>query len=230
MNLIKNNIKNLILFIFISLSFSILILFIINNIVVNESKKKIYSLNQIDDVKQSNVGLVLGARVYTNGMVSPILADRLDIAIKLYNEKKINKLLFSGDHSKKNYDEVNAMMNYSLKKGVDKKDIYLDHAGFDTYSSLYRAKHIFNVKNLIVITQDYHLKRAVYIGNKIGINTYGVNSDKHSYPKIKYYKRREFLARIKDFILVNLIKPKPQYLGNIIDINKSDSSVTHDLK
>lgn len=230
MNLIKNNIKNLILFIFISLSFSILILFIINNIVVNESKKKIYSLNQIDDVKKSNVGLVLGARVYTNGMVSPLLADRLDIAIKLYNEKKINKLLFSGDHSKKNYDEVNAMMNYSLKKGVDKKDIYLDHAGFDTYSSLYRAKHIFNVKNLIVITQDYHLKRAVYIGNKIGINTYGVNSDKHSYPKIKYYKRREFLARIKDFILVNLIKPKPQYLGNIIDINKSDSSVTHDLK
>lgn len=180
-----------------------------------------------DDAPNSEAALVLGAYVYQNGNVSPILADRLDVGIELYNNGTVDKLLLSGDHGQKRYDEVNAMKQYTLLSNIIQEDIFLDHAGFNTYQSMYRAKEVFQAKKLIIVTQSYHLPRAIYIARKLGMDAYGVASDKHYYPRINQYKQREFLARCKDFVLVNFLKPKPKYLGEVIDLT-GNGEVTYD--
>ena len=123
--------------------------------------------------------------------------------------------------------EVNGMKNYTISKNIEAEDIFLDHAGFNTYQSIYRAKSVFQAKKVIIVTQKYHLSRAVYIARKLGIEAYGVSSDKRFYPKILSYKLRESLARCKDFFLVNFLKPKPKYLGEQIDLS-GDGRVTFD--
>ncbi len=180
-----------------------------------------------EEVSECQAALVLGALVYRNGYVSPILADRLDVGIDLYRNRAVNKLLLSGDHGQKSYDEVNAMKKYVISKNIDTEDIFLDHAGFNTYQSIYRAKSVFQAEKVIIVTQKYHLYRAVYIARKLGIDAYGVSSDKHYYPKILVYEFRESLARCKDFFLVNFLKPKPKYLGEQIDLT-GDGRVTFD--
>ena len=198
--------------------------FLINHRIQAITKEYIISS---DEAPSCEAALVLGALVYQNGNVSPILADRLDVGIKLYNNGSVNKLLLSGDHGQKRYDEVNAMKQYTLLSNIIQEDIFLDHAGFNTYQSMYRAKEVFQAKKLIIVTQSYHLPRAIYIARKLGIDAYGVASDKHYYPRINQYKQREFLARCKDFVLVNFLKPKPKYLGEVIDLT-GNGEVTYD--
>jgi len=113
---------------------------------------------------------VLGAQVYSDGTPSPVLRDRLDYALVLYNSGKANKILVSGDHGTKGYDEVNVMKAYLMEKGVPREDIFMDHAGFDTYDSMHRAKSVFCVESLLISTQDFHIKRAIYIGRRLGID------------------------------------------------------------
>lgn len=197
---------------------------IINYHVVKYANQYIVS---VEDAPETEAALVLGALVYNNGRVSDILADRLDIGIELYKNDKVAKLLLSGDHGQKNYDEVNAMKTYAASNKVIIEDIFMDHAGFNTYESMYRAKDVFGAKKIIIVTQKYHLSRAVYIARKLGLQAYGVSSDKHYYPKMSQYKMRESLARCKDYVLVNFIKPKPTYLGEVIDLS-GDGKVTHD--
>ena len=197
---------------------------IINYNVVKYANQYIVS---VEDAPKTEAALVLGALVHNNGRVSDILADRLDIGIELYKKDKVSKLLLSGDHGRKNYDEVNAMKTYATSNKVIIEDIFMDHAGFNTYESMYRARDVFGAKKIIIVTQKYHLSRAVYIARKLGLQAYGVASDKHYYPKISKYKMRERLARCKDYILVNFIKPKPTYLGEVIDLF-GDGKVTHD--
>lgn len=187
----------------------------INYHVISFANKYIVS---IEDVTKSEVVLVLGALVYKNGNVSPILSDRLDVGIELYNNEKVQKLLLTGDHGNIDYNEVNAMKKYALNNDVKEIDIFMDHAGFSTYESLYRAKDVFGAKDITIVTQEYHLYRAIYIARKMGLKAYGVTSDKHIYPKLSQYKLRESIARCKDFFLVNIIKPKPTYLGDPIDL------------
>ncbi len=197
---------------------------IINYHVIKFSDTYIMSL---EEVPQAEATLVLGALVYRSGRVSPILADRLDVGIDLYKNDKVEKLLLSGDHGQKNYDEVNPMKSYASSRGVLIEDIFMDHAGFNTYESVYRARDVFKAKKVVIVTQKYHLSRAVYIARKLGIEAYGVPSDKHIYPKMAIYKFRESLARCKDYILVNFIKPKPTYLGEVIDLS-GDGRESHD--
>ena len=196
----------------------------INIRILTYTKK--YTLN-VEDAPSSQVALILGALVYSNGNVSPILKDRLDYGIELYKSGKVKKLLLSGDHGRKNYDEVNSMREYVLSKGVKPEDVFMDHAGFSTYDSMYRSRDVFNVDKMIIVTQEFHLPRAIYIARKLNVDAYGVKSDMHFYPKLKYYKFRESIARCKDYINVNILKKKPTYLGEPIDIT-TDGRVTND--
>ncbi|WP_432402910.1 SanA/YdcF family protein [Wukongibacter sp. M2B1] len=220
----KRVFKRILLTMLVGLLLGVGLFAIINYQVVKFSNPYLMSAH---DAPKAEAALVLGALVYESGRVSPILADRLDVGIELYKNDKVDKLLLSGDHGQKSYDEVNAMKSYALSQEVLIEDIFMDHAGFNTYESAYRARDVFEAKKIIIVTQEYHLARAVYIARKLGIDAYGVASDKHLYPKIAIYKFRESLARCKDYILVNFIKPKPTYLGEVIDLN-GDGRKSHD--
>jgi vancomycin permeability regulator SanA len=123
----------------------------------------------------------------------------------------------SGDHGQKNYDEVNTMKQYAVDAGIPASDIFMDHAGFSTYESVYRAKEIFGAEKIIIVTQRYHLYRALHIANAFGLEAYGVSADLRSYRGQTYRDIREILARNKDFITA-IFKPKPTYLGETIPI------------
>lgn len=186
-----------------------------------------YIVNE-SDVPKSDAILILGAYVTPEGLVSTILNDRLSVGLDLYKQGKSEKLLVSGDHGKKNYDEVNAMKKYLLNKGVKNEDIFMDHAGFSTYESLYRAKDIFQVKKVIIVTQQYHLMRAVFIARELGLEAYGVAADRQDYGVVmEKYKLREIAARGKDFINAKIFKPKPMYLGKAIPVT-GDGRLTND--
>lgn len=163
--------------------------------------------------------IVLGCRV--NGETpSPMLSDRLLRGIELYDMNAAPKLLMSGDHGQVKYDEVNAMKQFAIDRGVPSEDVFMDHAGFSTYETMYRAKEVFAAKRVIIVTQSYHLYRAVYIAEKLGLEAWGVDSDLQSYIRQPYYDMREILARDKDFVKV-IIKPEPTYLGEVIPISGS---------
>lgn len=129
-----------------------------------------------------------------------MLQDRLDEGVKLYKEGIASKIIMSGDHGREEYDEVNIMKEYAIEQGVPSEDIFMDHAGFSTYESIYRAKEIFDADNIVIVTQEYHLYRALYIAEKLDINAYGVNSDPRKYSGQTFRELREILARNKDFI------------------------------
>ncbi|WP_427854236.1 SanA/YdcF family protein [Desulfosporosinus orientis] len=163
--------------------------------------------------------LVLGAYVFPSGTVSTMLNDRLTVGYELYEQEKAPKLLVSGDHGRKDYDEVNSMKNFLKAKGVPGKDVFMDHAGFSTYESMYRARDIFKVRKVIIVTQEYHLKRAVFVARALGLEAYGVASDKRDYGQVMgMYQLREIAARNKDFLWAKIIKPKPTYLGDAIPV------------
>ncbi|MDR1628859.1 MAG: YdcF family protein [Oscillospiraceae bacterium] len=199
--------------------------FVVNGIVVL-SAKKYYITPEEAAEKGADCILVLGAWVMSEGVPSHMLEDRILKGIELYDLGASDRILMSGDNGQKNYDEVNTMKDYAIKKGVPKDVIFLDHAGFSTYESMYRAKEIFGVKKLIVVTQEYHLYRAIYIARRLGLEVYGVNSDLRDYQTAAYDNVREFLARCKDFAFC-VLKPKPTYLGEPIPIAGS-ASLTDD--
>jgi len=179
-------------------------------------------------VKLENVDaiLILGAGVWDGDTPSPMLNDRLLRGIELYKSGASPKLLMSGDHGQVDYDEVNVMKNFAIHAGIDSKDIFMDHAGFSTYESVYRAKEIFGVRKVIIVTQGYHLYRALYIAKQLGIEAYGVASDQQEYGGQRNRELREILARNKDFINA-IFKPKPTYGGEAIPIN-GNGNVTND--
>ncbi len=189
------------------------------------SKPHIYK--DIDQIEASYVGLVLGASVRPDKSLSPILQDRVDSAYELYTNGKIKKFLLSGDHGQEDYDEVNAMKNYLNDKGVPDADIFLDHAGFDTYDSMYRARSVFEASELIVITQEFHLPRAIYVGQHMDLKVTGFIADRREYSGNPHFKRREWLANIKAWIELHIDK-KPTYDGPKIPIT-GDSSLSHDI-
>jgi len=219
MNLKKKAIIGLI----ILMCLGVFIPFVINFVVISKSDYKI--LNYEDAVKLEDVDaiIVLGCKVNGNEP-SMMLKFRLDKGIELYKDMN-TKLLLSGDHGQKEYDEVNAMRDYVLEKEIDTHNVFLDHAGFSTYDSMYRAKEVFGIKKVIVVTQRYHLYRSLYIANELGIEAYGVSADDIPYPMInKKNEIREFLARNKDFVKV-MFKPSSKYVGEPIDI-KGDGNIT----
>lgn len=170
--------------------------------------------------------LVLGCLVKDNGSPSDMLADRLNRGIELYRQGAAPKLLMSGDHGSEDYDEVNAMKSIAMIAGIPSRDIFMDHAGFSTYESVYRAKEIFGADKIIIVTQEYHLYRALYIAQQLGIEAYGVDADLRPYWGQTRRDVREILARCKDFVLA-IQKPAPTYLGEAIPIS-GDGDVTND--
>ena len=165
----------------------------------------------------ADCALVLGASVYGNRKPSPMLQDRLDKAIELYKSGIVKKLLFTGDNGQVEYNEVESMKEYALDKGVKGKDIFLDHAGFSTYESVYRAKSIFQVENMIVVTQQYHEYRALYIAKKMGITAQGIPTEQKPYVGDTMREIREILARTKDMVKC-MYMPEPTFLGDTISI------------
>ena len=169
--------------------------------------------------------LVLGCGVHGD-TPSHMLEDRLLQGIELYELGASKKMLMSGDHGKENYDEVNVMKDFAVERGVSAENIFMDHAGFSTYESMYRAKEIFTAEKILIVTQDYHLHRAIYDARAMGIEAYGVASNPRTYTGQLYRDIREILARNKDFIYC-IIKPEPTYLGEEIPV-QGNGNVTND--
>ena len=170
--------------------------------------------------------LVLGCKIHDSGQPSHMLRDRLMRSVELYNLGASDKILLSGDHGQIDYNEVQAMKQYAIDADIPSEDVFMDHAGFSTYESLYRAKEVFGVNKIVVVTQEYHLYRTLYMAEKLGLEAYGVASDYNTYYGQTMRDIREVLARAKDYIQV-MIKPQPTYLGEQINIH-GDGNVTND--
>ncbi len=170
--------------------------------------------------------LILGAGVWEDRRPSHMLEDRLLQGIELYKNGASDRLLMSGDHGRKEYDEVNVMKQFAMDKDIVSEHIFMDHAGFSTYESLYRARDIFEAEKIIIVTQGYHLYRALYIAEKLGLKAYGVAADPRQYIGQEKRALREVLARVKDFFKV-IAEPEPTYLGEAIPV-RGDGDLTND--
>lgn len=216
--------KKIIKIVLIFLSIVTIIIITLNKYVINSSKSDIYNINEVQD-NEFDCILILGAGVRGNSP-SQMLEERLLTGIELYNKKLSNKIVVSGDHGRVNYDEVNIMKKYLIEKGIPSEDIFMDHAGFSTYDSIYRIKEIFSAKKIIIVTQKYHLYRSLYISNKLEVESIGVIANKRTYYGQTKREIREILARIKDAIKC-IFKPRPKYLGDIIPVN-GNGNITND--
>lgn len=195
---------------------------IVNGIVIGKSKPYILSETDAQSLEDVDCILILGCAVWNNETLSDMLRDRVTVGLTLYQNGVSEKLLMSGDHGRKDYDEVNHMKQFYVDAGVDPDVVFLDHAGFSTYESMYRARDIFGVNKVVIVTQGYHLYRAVYIARALGLEAYGVPSDLQDYSVYTNTRNavRESLARVKDFAAC-IFKPEPTYLGDPVPISGS---------
>ena len=170
--------------------------------------------------------LVLGAGLRKDNSPSPILRERIDRGIELYNLTAAPKLLMSGDHGRREYNEVGVMKALAVEAGIPSHDVFMDHAGFSTYESLYRARDVFCAKRVIIVSQKYHLYRALYIADQLGLEAYGVGADVQRFYGQTTREMRESAARVKDFLYC-MIKPSPTYLGDTSPVS-GDGDLTND--
>ena len=198
---------------------------VINFFVKIVTKNRILKKEEYSKLEDIDCIIVLGSGIWGD-KPSPMLEDRLKEAVSLYNQNISSKIIMSGDHGKADYDEVNIMKNYAIERGVKSEDIFMDHAGFSTYESIYRAKEIFKAKRIVIVTQKYHLYRALYIAKQLDLEAYGVGADPRQYVGATYREIREILARDKDFIKC-IFKPEPTYLGETIPVS-GNGDVTND--
>ncbi len=189
----------------------------VNAAVQSSTKDRIYSHTDELTLEEADCILILGAGVKDNGEPSDMLHDRLKVGVELYKSGAAPKILISGDNSRVDYNEPLAMEEYCLENGVPEDDIVADYAGFSTYESLYRARDIFCAEKIIIVTQEYHLYRALYVAEKLGLDAVGVSADVRTYVGQTYRELREIAARNKDF-LYTIYMPKPTYLGETIPI------------
>ncbi len=179
-----------------------------------------YMYDEVRDIPSTEAALVLGASV-SGGKPSPILEERAHAAVQLYLEGKVSKILVTGDNSALSHDEVTPVRKYLIDAGIPAGDIFLDHAGFDTYSSMYRARDVFDASSVTIVTQDFHLPRALFIARTLGLTAYGLHTrgggSGHDY-------LREVPASIKALLDV-VIDRAPKYLGEKIPLS-GDGSTT----
>ncbi len=188
------------------------------NVYMTSSYKKL--TDTAPDGEKFDCILILGAKVFESGGVSAMLADRLDRGIELYFAGVSDRILVSGDHGRTEYDEVNTMKAYCVERGVPSEAVFMDHAGFSTYESIVRAKEIFGCESVMIVTQEYHLYRALYIAKAKGLYAYGASASKQTYTGQTKRDMREFAARIKDVFSV-IFSVKPTYSGEKIPISGS---------
>ena len=220
----KINYKKLILIFALLLTLVVIALLSINAYVKISVNDRIISPDDASKLDADCI-LVLGAGVF-NGHPSAMLTDRLLQGIDLYNAEASDRLLMSGDHGRKDYDEVNTMKQFAIDRGIPSENVFMDHAGFSTYESMYRARDIFMAEKIIIVTQEYHLYRALYIAQSLGLEAYGVASDPREYAGQEYRELREMLARTKDFFQA-IIQPLPTYLGEAIPVS-GNGNLTND--
>ena len=179
-------------------------------------ESELRNLNDIDCI------LVLGCGVWDDGTPTDMLADRIKVGIRAYEAGVSDRLLMSGDHSRKDYDEVNTMKTIAVESGIPTDNVFCDNAGFSTYESMYRAVDIFGADKIVIVTQSYHLPRAIYDAQKLGMEAYGISADERTYMGQIYRDARELLARAKDFVWC-IIQPEPTFRGEKIPITASGS-------
>ena len=198
----------------------------VNVFVKSSVSDKIVTVEKAKDMNADCI-IVLGAGLRPDGKPTWMLEDRINVGDELYKNHAAPKIIMSGDHGRESYDEVNAMKKYAKSEGVPSKDIFMDHAGFETYDTMYRARDVFGAKKVIIVTQKYHLYRAMYAAKKLGLDAYGVSATKRKYDNKQWIRdMREWLARVKIFGKC-ITKPKPKYLGKKIDL-KGSGDVTND--
>lgn len=200
------------------LTLGIVAVLCLNGYVKNTAEERI--LSQEEAVKLTNVDciLVLGCGVREDGTPSAMLGDRLKRGIALYQEGAAPKLLMSGDHGQEEYNEVGTMKAVAIHAGIPSEDIFMDHAGFSTYESLYRAKEVFQAKKIIIVSQSYHLYRALYIAEQLGVEAYGVGADYQAYDGQVFRDVREVFARCKD-VFTTAFNVPPTYGGEAIPVS-----------
>lgn len=190
---------------------------------VKATEKNIFTADTFKNDEKADCILILGAGV-KDGKPKPMLRDRLLAGIELYKSGAAEKIIMSGDHGRADYDEVNVMRAFALEQGVRAEDIFLDHAGFSTYDSVYRAKNIFGAENIIIVSQKYHLYRALYISEKLDVKAAGVSADLNPYGGQLKRDIREIIARDKDFFKC-IVKPEAEIMGDKIPLD-GDGSIT----
>lgn len=223
---VKLTLRKVIKLFLIFIAAGIVMIFGINGFVRISVQKRIVAMDQLKADEHIDAVLVLGAQVKPDGSLSKMLKERLDTGISIYKAGLTDRMIMSGDHGSDDYDEVNAMKDYAIEQGVPSECIFMDHAGFSTYESMYRAKEIFEADRLVVVTQKYHMYRALYDAKALGIEAQGVTCDTRVYRGDKYRKLREAAARIKD-VGYTIAKPRPTYLGDVIPIT-GNGDVTND--
>ena len=180
-----------------------------------------YVYTDINKIPPRTAVLVLGAQVHGTRL-SPVLEDRVKAGIRLMENRKGKKLLLSGDHGQKYYNEVNAMRLYVLANApaIQYEDIFMDHAGFSTWDSMFRARDVFEVRDLIVVTQEFHISRAVIMARSLGMDAvgYAVNQERFAGAWLRSWHFREYFARVRAFFSI-VFKPKPRFLGDKIPIS-----------
>ena len=198
--------------------------------VVLSNRQRVISAEKAGELDDVDCIIVLGCKVQSDGTPSHMLNDRLEVGVDVYyglvESGRGSKLLMSGDHGTEEYDEVNAMKRFAIEKGIDSSEIFMDHAGFSTYESIWRAKEIFGAEKIIIVTQKYHLYRSLHIANALGVEAYGVEADLRSYSGQLKFSAREILARNKDFFTA-IFKPEATYAGEKISLDGS-GDVTND--
>ncbi|OGI65502.1 hypothetical protein A3A95_03145 [Candidatus Nomurabacteria bacterium RIFCSPLOWO2_01_FULL_39_18] len=205
--------KRYLIFFYWGLGAVLAFIFLTNVVILVSSESRIYE--NVKDIPEAQTVLIPGAAILPSGKLSTIFEDRVDKAIELYEEKKVSKILVSGDNSTISYNEVSPVRNYLLLKGIPDADIFLDHAGFDTYSTMYRARDIFQVSSIIISTQSFHLPRSVFIARSLGIEVSGIRTDTENVLLKNYV--REIFANVK--AAMNLMfHREPKYLGDVIPI------------
>jgi len=175
-------------------------------------------IHSLATVPEERVAIVFGAAVYSDGRLSSVLRDRMDTAIVLYETGKVKKILVSGDNQFQNYDEPGAMMAYAVQQGIPQEDIQADHGGRRTYDTCYRARDIFQLQSAILVTQAFHLPRALFTCRRLGLDATGVSADLRPYRGMRWYEFRETLATLN--ALWDIIrKEPPPVLGEPISLD-----------
>ena len=216
----KRKIKKLVIALLCLALLGVGAVFGVNGYVKHVGGAAILTAEQAAELDGIDCIIVLGCQVKANGVPSDMLRDRLTRGIELYTLGAAPKLLMSGDQGRVEYDVVGTMKQYAIDAGIPSTDIFKDHAGFSTYETVYRAKEVFDARRVIIVTQEYHLYRALYIAEKLGLEAYGVASDYHTYVGQSMREGREILARCKDFA-ISVWKPEPTFLGDVIPVSGS---------
>jgi len=190
---------------------------LVPNLIITQGAKA-YIVQTPEEAPHAQAAIVLGARVWVDGTPMDMLGDRLETAVRLYEQGKVDKLLLSGEHFKVPYNQVDTMLEYVLERGVPEEDVFTDNAGLSTYDTMYRARDVFQVESALIVTQGFHLSRAVYTARHLGLDAIGVVADLQTYRDYAPNAAREILARVNAIIELHITRPRPAELGEPLPI------------